>query len=695
MFCQQMKLYMEGQAHYVHDDDIANDDEVDAIKDKDNSYYDHPEESGFMISDELNINVDSPGDNKSTLIFDSGATKTTVCNFQLLIDPTPVTKAMNTYSGQINITHIGKMNLGGTVIHPVYYASNGPRNLISLSQLEDHGLSIYFKSCLVLIRKGATIAFCFPRVRNLYMGQIFEIKTENWIMAVTKPRPDTDYHITLGHPSDEYLRQFLKIHNITPTNPNQLARNCDICQSCKLKRTPHSNPLPTTDRPFKTLHIDVLQITPPSKTKFKYVLVIIDDFSRFNRIYLLHHKNESESRILSYLLEIVNKTGKSPALIHTDRGGEFNSNQFCNKLLELGSNIEVGPANSPQTNGLAERFNQTLFVKIRCSLAQSSVPINFWDEAAKYSSSLINILPSKALKWSSPVSILSKLDMCIEPVRDVHRLIPFGLKVHVHHFPPSKISPTTRPLICLGYENHSNALRFFDPSKRSIVISRDYKPSILNFAYNSSSSVLKPHDSLPTSISPSLPIPDAVASIQLKTPTIRPPSNDDRQIATNARVASKSVSPPRANPQSSLEPQPSPVSPTRVEPQSPPPSVPSLPPPGDRRHAYVPASQPPPKEIRGEVSDANILQTTRHPHSKRNVLTEPPAQLDHLYCLEFDDPDDELLLNKTVSVKDALNHSMELTGWRDAMTKEYNSLHANHTGTLVPPPGDVMVIGGM
>jgi hypothetical protein len=95
-----------------------------------------------MISDELNVNVDSPGDNKSTLIFDSGATKTTVCNYDLLIDPTPVTKAMNTYSGQINITHVGKMNFGGTIIHPVYYAPNGPRNLISSSQLEDHGLSI-------------------------------------------------------------------------------------------------------------------------------------------------------------------------------------------------------------------------------------------------------------------------------------------------------------------------------------------------------------------------------------------------------------------------------------------------------------------------------------------------------------------------------------------------------------------------
>ena len=137
---------MEGQANLVDDDD----DNIDEPEDKE-YYADDPEETGFMISDELNFNVDSPGDSKSTLIFDSGALKTTLCNFDLLLDPTPVSKAMNTYSGQINITHVGKFNLGGTIIYLVYYAPNGPRNLISSSQLEDHGLSIYFKSRLVLI----------------------------------------------------------------------------------------------------------------------------------------------------------------------------------------------------------------------------------------------------------------------------------------------------------------------------------------------------------------------------------------------------------------------------------------------------------------------------------------------------------------------------------------------------------------
>jgi transposase InsO family protein len=90
--------------------------------------------------------------------------------------------------------------------------------------------------------------------------------------------------------------------------------------------------------------------------------------------------------------EILNKTGKCPAIIHTDQGGKFSSKVFLSQLEKLGVRIEAGPANSPQTNGLAERFNQTILVKIRCLLVQSLVPINYWDEAAHYALTLINVV---------------------------------------------------------------------------------------------------------------------------------------------------------------------------------------------------------------------------------------------------------------------------------------------------------------
>lgn len=96
-----------------------------------------------------------------------------------------------------------------------------------------------------------------------------------------------------------------------------------------------------------------------------------------------------------------------------------------------------------ETNGLAKRFNQTILTKMQCALAQSMVPINYWDEAARYSSMLINILPSSALLWKSPV--------------------------HVHSPHQSKLGECSKPLLFLGYEPYSDAGRFINPSKRQVT----------------------------------------------------------------------------------------------------------------------------------------------------------------------------------------------------------------------------------
>jgi hypothetical protein len=283
MFRQQMDKYVCDQANNVEDDQHE---ESDKDQDQDD-YINYPELKGFMVSDEINVNSISNSPQNVTLIFDSGASKTTLCDYNLLIDPKPITKAMNTYSGSINITHVGKLNIGRTLIYPAFYAPNGPRNLISATQLEDHGLKAVVKNRLILIRLGQKVIHRFPRVGNLYQSQGAKNNTTNYVMAISDFNPNLDYHILLGHPSDEYLSRFLKLHGISQANAMQRAKNCEVCIRCKLKRTPHSNPLPTTDRPFKTLHINVLQISPPSKSAMKYVLVIIDDFSRFNRIYLM------------------------------------------------------------------------------------------------------------------------------------------------------------------------------------------------------------------------------------------------------------------------------------------------------------------------------------------------------------------------------------------------------------------------
>ena len=88
----------------------------------------------------------------------------------------------------------------------------------------------------------------------------------------------------------------------------------------------------------------------------------------------------------------------------------------------------------------------------------------------------------------------------IEQMIKVQSLLPFGRKVYVHdQNPKSKILPPSKPLLFLGYEPRSDAMRFLDPLSCRIMISQDFTPTILSFPYDSPVSMLKLPPTLPKS----------------------------------------------------------------------------------------------------------------------------------------------------------------------------------------------------
>jgi hypothetical protein len=404
------------------------------------------------------------------LVFDTGATQSCVMNLELLQDVKPLTDHyLNTFSSSIEATHVGTLKIGEFFVSPVYYVPNGCANVVSATQLIDHGLKPMFKMDQFLIESGNKIIATFPQIGKLYLSPVSE-----YINVVNMKIPDTfNWHFALGHASDKYVKLFLRQANISSKSYTK-GVDCKICQLAKIHKTPHNRCLPTSTTPFHRIHSDVLQIGPASKLGHKYILILIDDTSRFNRIYLLKAKSESEKRILEFFAEIKNKINRVPAYFHSDRGGEFSSTKFLSSLQELGVSIERGPADSPQTNGVAERFNGVLLEKIKCMLLQSQVPQSLWHEAACHASDILNVLPHSSLNWQSPSLILVKAHSLIEPDRTSMPLVPFGARVIVHRSNTLKINPSGVEMLFLGFEEFSDAARFLDPLTQRIVITRDY-----------------------------------------------------------------------------------------------------------------------------------------------------------------------------------------------------------------------------
>ena len=123
--------------------------------------------------------------------------------------------------------------------------------------------------------------------------------------------------------------------------------------------------------------------------------------------------------------------------------------------------IEKRPANNPQTNGVSKRFNQTLILKICYLLAQSSVPLTFWDEVAQYALMLINNLPSKALHWNCPMGLFEDSQFLIEPRRDFGSTIPFGLKFQIYWWNNTVPVSDKQKYWFLGYEQFSDLAHFW------------------------------------------------------------------------------------------------------------------------------------------------------------------------------------------------------------------------------------------
>ncbi|MBW0558069.1 hypothetical protein O181_097784 [Austropuccinia psidii MF-1] len=292
-------------------------------------------------------------------------------------------------------------------------------------------------------------------------------------MNLAEVREGRDWHTLMGHPSDKYLEHLLNQLGVTKCfTPS---KECEICLKSKIQRTPHKGSLPQTSSPFFKIHSDTLDISPTTKRGYRYILVLIDDYTRFNCIYLMHSKNQSENMIISYFTKMKNKLNVTPAFFHSDCGGEFTSSRLKDYFLKSGISIEQGAPHSPQTNGVSERFNKTLLSKIQCLLCQLKIPITYWDEAAQHASLLLNITPHCFLSFGTPFNKLKEHNMWIEPELDYSKLIPFGYRVHVLKLTNiSKVSEKTMTLRAMTNEHYSDAMRFLDIDSGKIVISQHF-----------------------------------------------------------------------------------------------------------------------------------------------------------------------------------------------------------------------------
>ncbi|GKF59199.1 retrovirus-related pol polyprotein from transposon TNT 1-94 [Tanacetum coccineum] len=114
----------------------------------------------------------------------------------------------------------------------------------------------------------------------------------------------------------------------------------------------------------------------------KYILVIVDDYSRFTWVKCLRSKDEAPAFIINFLKMIQVRLKEIVCRIRTYNGTEFVNKTLHEYYEKVGISHETSVARSLQQNGVVERQNRNMLIEAaRTMLIYAKAPLFLWAEA--------------------------------------------------------------------------------------------------------------------------------------------------------------------------------------------------------------------------------------------------------------------------------------------------------------------------
>jgi transposase InsO family protein len=211
---------------------------------------------------------------------------------------------------------------------------------------------------------------------QLYLVDFNDNQAELDTCLIAKTNMGWLWHHRLAHVGIKNLHKLLKgEHILGLTNVHfEKDRVCSACQEGKQVGAHHPHKNITTDRPFELLHMDLFG-------PIAYCLAIVDDYSRFNCVFFLQEKSQTQETFKGFLRRAQNEFGLRIKKIRSDNGMEFKNSQIEGFLEEEGIKHEFSSPYTPQKNGVVERKNRTLLDMARTMLDEYKKPDRFWAKA--------------------------------------------------------------------------------------------------------------------------------------------------------------------------------------------------------------------------------------------------------------------------------------------------------------------------
>lgn len=213
-------------------------------------------------------------------------------------------------------------------------------------------------------------------------------------------------HSLLGHPGKKKMYQFLKEnYKNFKVNEDKVNRCVGSCLHCVKKKvyTPGRKNQPlhiTATTPFEKILIDIAGPLQESKYGYRYILGVIDVFSRYPMIIPL--RETTTAVIFSALFSKWISIFGIPREIVSDNAKNLNSEEFMKKLNDLGIKKTPTCPYYPKGKGTIERLFRTVKERLFVTAREKRIS---WIEAIPYVefglrttiNSAISMSPSKVI----------------------------------------------------------------------------------------------------------------------------------------------------------------------------------------------------------------------------------------------------------------------------------------------------------
>ena len=480
--------------------------------DGDDSYYD---DYGFSCVAGTLVR-----DLQSEWILDSGATSHHTGHRQMLTNISKLDRKYRTMTGdggsmydQVGEAVICSGNdtfkLGRVIYVPTFKV-----NLISVSQLTERGCMVTYDAKEAVVRRDGNVIFRAVKEHNLYVVKMNKNNNKSINECIThaflsnsnnvgekeeesaeekRIKQKQSYmselkalHVKYGHVSYTKLMNIIthnsvdgvgdvfKIKKLLSECVDELIKSeCRGCLLGKMSRLPMTGIV--NYKVTKQMDVWAVDVMGPMKNETmnnqKYVLVIIDVFTRYMFVKLMKTKGEATTHLLNQIKLCQTQTELKLKRLHSDGGKEIVNVEMSEFLKNNGTQHTHTTPHTPQHNGIVERANRTIMEMAKSMLFHCDAYVPLWGDAVLMAAYLLRL----SLTSASPTCTPTELWTHSRP--SVDHLHVFGCNAYYHIHKTNrdgKLDKSAKQAIFVGYDEENNTYyKLYDVDTNKFLISRD------------------------------------------------------------------------------------------------------------------------------------------------------------------------------------------------------------------------------